>query len=115
MFNFCLLTGIVITLPTLSYFGVDNPVTDFDMIILLGKQQVGRITVLCSNRQAMRTIKYVNDGVIVVAAGFISESQRQGADGVWSKKLILNASQVEVLDRKILWLEQKSLFENLKE
>lgn len=112
MFNICVLTGLVITIPTLTYFRGETPVTDFEMDILVDQLRMGQITVSCSDREAMRTVKYVSKGIIVVAAGFMIASQRPDADGVWRKKMILKASDVEVLDREIFSLEQRSLLEN---
>jgi hypothetical protein len=90
MFNYCVLSGRVITDPTLRFFGKDSPVTEFTLQILMENQRWGTIKVKTFSRVAMAAVKHLDMGDRVVVAGFLS-------GGVLPQDICLLASDLEAL------------------
>ena len=72
MFNYCVLSGRVTTVPTLRFYGKDIPVTEFTLQILMENRRWGTIKVQTLSRLAMAAAKHLGMGDRVVVAGFIS-------------------------------------------
>ena len=90
MFNFCVLSGRVTTVPTLRFYGKDNPVTEFTLQILMENRRWGTIKVQTFSRLAMAAAKHLGMGDRVVVAGYIS-------GGVLRHDICLVASDLEPL------------------
>jgi hypothetical protein len=72
MFNYCVLSGRVMSIPTMRYFGKDSPVTEFTLQILEENRRWGTIKVHTFSRLAMAAAKHLGMGDMVVVGGFIS-------------------------------------------
>jgi single-stranded DNA-binding protein len=97
MFNYCVFSGRVITIPTLRYFGKDKPVTEFTLQILMGNHRCGTIKVVNFGRLAMEAAKYLSMGDRVAVAGFIFGAKHQQDDGAYRYELRLVATDVAPL------------------
>jgi hypothetical protein len=62
MFNYCVLSGRVITDPTLRFYGKDSPVTEFTLNILMGNRRWGTIKVSTFSSLAMGAAKHLRHG-----------------------------------------------------
>ena len=92
MFNYCFLSGRVITIPTLRYFGKDNPVTEFTLEILVENKRYGTIKVECYSKLAMEAAKLLRSWERVAVAGFLSGAVYPQDNGTYQYELRLAAS-----------------------
>jgi hypothetical protein len=90
MFNYCVLSGRLITDPTLRFQGKDSPVTEFNLDILKENRRWGTIKVSTFSSLAMGAAKHLRMGDMVVAGGFIS-------GGVLRQEICLAASALAPL------------------
>ena len=97
MFNYCLFSGRVITIPTLRYFGKEKPVTEFTLDILMGNARYGTIKVECYSRLAMEAAKHLSMGDRIAVAGFISGGKHRQDNGKYQYELRLVASDLAPL------------------
>jgi hypothetical protein len=97
MINFFVISGTAITEPMLRYFWSDRAVTGFDIAIKLGIVTFGHLTVLCKGEQAMRVVKDIGKGYPVVASGYLGEGEWVDVYGVWTKKMVLYATDLEIM------------------
>jgi hypothetical protein len=97
MFNYCVLSGRVTTIPTLRCYGKDHPVTEFNLEIWLGKDRWGTVKVECLGRLAMAAAKHLSLCHRVAVAGCIAGAVRRQDDGTYKYELRLVASDLEPL------------------
>jgi single-stranded DNA-binding protein len=90
MFNFCVVSGRIITEPMLKFYGKDNPVTQFTLEILIANYRWIRIKVRFLGRLAVEVAKHLRLGNRVAVAGFISWD-------IDMNDLLLDAHEVEVV------------------
>jgi hypothetical protein len=99
MFNYCLLSGRVITVPTLRFYAKDKPATEFTLEILMGDYRWGTIRVDCLGRLAVGAAKHLSIGDRIAVAGLISRTAHRQDDGTYKDELRLVASDLELLRR----------------
>jgi single-stranded DNA-binding protein len=97
MFNYCFISGRVMTIPTLQYFGKDKAVTEFTLEISRASDRCGKIKVKCYSSLALEVAKHLRLRDRVVVAGFISGDVHRQANGEYQYELLLVASDVELL------------------
>ena len=97
MFNYCVFSGRVMTIPTMQYFGKDKPVTEFNLEILRGNDQCGKIKVKCFSRLAMEPVKHLSLCNRVVVVGSIFGGVRCQDNGKYQYELLLVASDLAPL------------------
>lgn len=94
MFNYCVFSGRIITIPTLRYFGKDKPVTVFTLEFLIGNDRGGTIKVQCYERLAMEAVKHLSVCDRVAVEGFISGGVHRQDNGTYQYELRLVASDL---------------------
>ena len=97
MFNYCVFSGRVMTIPMMQYFGKDKPVTEFTLEILRANDRCGKIRVKCFSSLAMGAAKHFSLGDRVAVAGFISGGVNRQDNGEYQYELLLVASDLELL------------------
>ena len=97
MFNYCVLSGRVTTIPTLRCYGKDNPVTEFKLEISVGNNRWGIITLQCLGRLAMGAAKHLSIGERIAVAGYIIGGAHRQDNGTYKDELRLVASDLELL------------------
>jgi single-stranded DNA-binding protein len=97
MFNYCVFSGRVITIPTMQYFGKDKPVTEFTLEILNVNDRCGKIRVKCFGSLAMGAAKHLSLCDRVAVAGFISGGVHRQDNGKYQYELLLVASDLAPL------------------
>jgi primosomal replication protein N len=114
MFNFCLLSGLVVSRPLVRFYQEELPVTKFFLDIHVSAYAGGRIEVTCLGKMALDSAKYLHIGTGIAVAGFISRGIDRPANATSMTDLGLTASELEVLSdgpfigKKTSRLEQQS-------
>ena len=104
MFNFCLLSGIVVSVPTLTCYGKGNPVTEFTLEIRMRNHRGGIIQVKCHSSLAVRVAKHIDTGDRIAVAGFLTRDINRADNETYMNDLRLVAEELEVL-RKVPSIE----------
>ena len=111
MFNFCLLSGIVITEPTLRCNRKGDPLTEFTIEIWMRNYRGGIIQVNCLGRLAVGVVKHLAIGDRIAAAGFLTRDINREDNETYMNELRLAATELEVL-RKVPDIEAEPFGED---
>jgi len=90
-------SGRVMSIPTMRYFGKDEPVTEFTLEIEMGNDRYGKIKVKCFSRLAMEAVKHLSLCNRVVVVGSIFGGVRCQDNGKYQYELRLVASDLAPL------------------
>ena len=97
MLNHCVLTGNLGGDPDVFYSSEGTPMASFSLAFRSSKKKTGWIKVLCFNRLAEITPKYLHKGARVAVIGTLEQNKWETDDGVQKSTFQLIANTLEFI------------------